>query len=192
MSKKLTIEHVKEYGNQYNYTCISDIYPNAKTKLDWICPEGHEFQLAWNTFKNGIRCRICSLKERNIKLSFNIDYISNEIKKMNLELISDYYKNAYTVLTIQCSLGHIFKRHWQHQKRFKSCKVCAQINKTGENAYQWNEDRTREKRSTYLNFPLSQIKILVDDSNYNNYLNHPKQYNVDHIFPRIAFIDNVV
>lgn len=190
MSNKLTIQHVKEYGSKYNYTCLSDIYINAITKLDWICPKRHKFQLAWNTFHTGIRCKICSLRERDIKQSYNIDYISDEIKKMNLELISDYYKNAYTMLTIKCRFGHTFERSWCKQKRFKSCKVCAQINKTGENAYQWNKDRTRSKRSTYLSFPITQISILSDDQYYIDYLNYSKYYNIDHIFPRIAFIDN--
>ena len=74
-----------------------------------------------------------------------------------------------------------------------------------KNNPRWNENRTRTVRSKYLSFDLNKIDILKDDPNYEEYLklneesniertkgniHHKTKMVVDHIYPRIAFIDS--
>ena len=59
---KKTIEEIKEYSSNYNYTCLSTIYNNAHEKLKFICSENHIFEMSWNCFQREQRCRTCYLK----------------------------------------------------------------------------------------------------------------------------------
>ena len=136
------------------------------------------------------RCAECKgLK----KLSFA--YIKSEIEKDGSTLLSTEYKNAQTKLDIQCPNNHIYSLKWNHIKSGHRCHICFTDKHTGKNHSRYNPDRTRRRRSHLLSFNLKNINILSDDPNFNNYLeektkNTKNMYDVDHIFPRTAFIDN--
>ena len=59
LRKVLTYEEVKEYIENCGYKLLSKEYINNHTKLKLKCPKGHIFELRFNDFKNGQRCRQC-------------------------------------------------------------------------------------------------------------------------------------
>jgi len=65
--KRKSIEEIREKSLDTGYVCLSERYINAHTKLQWMCPKGHEFEMIWNAFQRGERCPICgrdSFKEK--------------------------------------------------------------------------------------------------------------------------------
>ena len=58
---------VKASFEFYGYVLLSDRYTNASTKLEYICPYGHNHSISWHKWKQGERCPTCAV----INLSIN-------------------------------------------------------------------------------------------------------------------------
>jgi hypothetical protein len=97
----ISYEEVKSYIESYGYKLISDKYINAHKNLIIQCPQNHEFEISWNSFKNGNRCGYCSGNHR-----YTYDEVKETFKKENYELISKKYKNHTTKLKLRCPQGH--------------------------------------------------------------------------------------
>jgi len=74
-SKKLrkNFQEIKKEFERRNYILLTEEkdYENIYTKLNYICPKGHEGSICWNNFQQGRCCPICGkkhLKHINIKL----------------------------------------------------------------------------------------------------------------------------
>lgn len=189
-NQKLSHDFVSNYYKDNGYTMTS-IYTNARTADELICPVGHKIKMSFNNFKDKEnRCLVCSGHE-----------------KLSHEFVFNYYKSeGYTLKSIYngcsnkddliCPDGHNIKMTLDNFKYGnKRCRVCAYNNLSGEGHYRYNSDRTIESRSRYLSFNIKKYKILKDDPNYTDYLTYKSLpdknvYEIDHIFPRIAFIDN--
>lgn len=64
-NKPLTLKKIKAKVEIDGYRCVSKVYINSKTKLNFICPKGHSFLMIWNCFQQGHRCTNSEcLKER--------------------------------------------------------------------------------------------------------------------------------
>ena len=59
---RLKFQDVKNYIENFGYTLISQEYINAHTKMIVECPEGHRYEVNYNNFKTGKRCKECSSK----------------------------------------------------------------------------------------------------------------------------------
>ena len=57
--KKITINFIKEQFKKEKYTCLSNEYITAHTKLNFICNKGHYGQITWSSFQQGHRCKQC-------------------------------------------------------------------------------------------------------------------------------------
>lgn len=84
---KQTIEFICIEFAKENYILLSTVYVNNKTKLDYICPQGHYHGITWNDWnsKKKYRCPFCSNHvskwEKEVKkflTELNINYIPND------------------------------------------------------------------------------------------------------------------
>lgn len=180
----LSNDYVKNYIESFNYI-LNDVYKHSKIKLNLICDYGHNVSIRWNDFHQGHRCSECKKLKR-----YDINYIKEFISTFGYTCISDTYINCMSKLTIRCDKNHIFKIRFNDFQQGKRCRLCFIDSNTGEGNPNWNGDRTRKIRSGRLSFDTRNHKYLKYDLNYHNYINNKKLYNIDHIFPRIAFIDN--
>jgi len=186
--KKYTLKEVDMFFEELNWTLLESNYKDNKQKLECLCPEGHLCKISLHDLKSGRRCKICfNIKQRHLyKLSQ--EYIENQYKNFGYKLISKYIKCGIKDVLI-CPNGHCIELRYEHFKRGVRCKECYAENNIGENHPNWNKDRTRERRLQSLKFRLNDIDTLSDDPNYQDYLINTDLYHVDHIFPRVAFID---
>jgi hypothetical protein len=184
MGKKLTYEYIKEYIESFDYK-LNDTYTNSKIKLNMICNEGHNIKIRWNDFHQGHRCSECKKLKR-----YNILEIKEYISSFNYTCVSDVYINCMEKLIIKCPNDHIVNMRYNDFQQGKRCRRCYFNSKIGIGNHNYNKDRTRKIRSKYLSFDLYHINILNDDPNYNEYLSNKKNYAIDHIRPRIAFVEN--
>lgn len=59
VSKGLAFENVKTFIEDVDYICLSTSYKNIKSKLSFMCPKGHIFNMSFNTYQQGHRCGEC-------------------------------------------------------------------------------------------------------------------------------------
>lgn len=193
--KSITIEYIQEYSKKENIKCISSEYESCDKHLIFECSNKHIFKMSWDNFKNGYRCSECAGNKKK-----TIEEIKEYISSYNYICNSDTYINSKTYLKLICPNGHSYKAPWSAFKFGNRCEQCQIEYRVGENHHNWNPDRTRNLRAQYLSFDMNKIKILYDDFNYiiflfYKHLSKNKEilknlYQVDHIYPRIAFIDN--
>lgn len=190
--EKLTQDEVLSYYKQYDYILNSN-YINGRVKDKLTCPNGHNIEMQFNNFKQGKRCIICSGRK---KLTY--EYIKEYIESVNYKLLSYTYINTITPIMIQCPKQHTYMVRFSNFQNNKRCKICYKDRNMGDLHPNWIMDRTRQTRSNYLRFDLRKINLLSTDINYNDYIVYKRSsnilqkniYSVDHIYPRIAFIDN--
>ena len=57
---KYTIEFITEYFKKENCILLSKEYTGAHNKLNYICSNGHEHSMKWNSWRMGHRCPTCA------------------------------------------------------------------------------------------------------------------------------------
>lgn len=196
--KKLEHDYVYNYYANENYI-MKSIYKHSKHKDKLICPEGHDIEMIFNSFKTGYRCLICSGKKH-----YSHEFIFNYYSKEKY-IMRSIYKNSHNKDNLTCPMGHDIKMSFHTFSSGIRCGKCFHSNNAGDNHYKWKDDRTRKSRTKYLSFDLYHINILKDDPNYKTYIESfdkaktkrnngnnwiKVNFTVDHIFPRVAFVDN--
>jgi Zn finger protein HypA/HybF involved in hydrogenase expression len=101
--RKLCIKEVKKYFESKNCKLISNEYINSRSKLKYIATCGHENEVAFSKFKNGvgILCSKCSGGRRLI-----IEEVREYFKSQDCELLSNEYINAHNKLKYIAQCGH--------------------------------------------------------------------------------------
>ena len=67
---KITIESINEELEQYGWSCVSEIYKNLETELEFLCEEGHTVCAPWKKIRARRECPRCKenkLKEKVLK-----------------------------------------------------------------------------------------------------------------------------
>ena len=119
-NKKLTYEDVKNYFANGGYELLSKVYVNALTKLSIKCHEGHEYEVCFNSFKNGNRCPECA---GNKKLTY--EFVKKYFESKSYIYLSTTYTNVVTKELVQCPEGHQYEVRFGNFKRGDRCAVCA-------------------------------------------------------------------
>ena len=60
---KPTIEDMQKVANKRGGRCLSDIYLNSQTKLQWECGEGHQWEAVPSGIKKGTWCPKCCISK---------------------------------------------------------------------------------------------------------------------------------
>ena len=184
-NEKLTYDFVYNFFKNEGCELLETEYINSATKMRYRCKCENESEIIFNNFQSGHKCAKCSGNE---KLTFS--WVYNYFEDQGCELLETKYINNSTKMKYLCSCGNKSSITFKSFKRHKSCRECRIKKQSGPNHPNWNTDRTRRTRCKYLQFKTNKINKLHDDSYYTNYLNNPELYSVDHIQPRVAFIDN--
>jgi len=118
--KKHDYEYVRKYIEGFGYVLLSKVYVNAMTKLLVQCPEGHQYKVSFNNFKNsGSRCPVCAgLKKPTI------EDVKKFYKNECYKYLSTTYTNAFTKELVQCPEGHQYEVNFHHFKNGSRCPVC--------------------------------------------------------------------
>jgi hypothetical protein len=129
---KPTIEVVRKSFEVEGYTLLSKEYINNSTKLEYICPNGHQHSITWGNWISNNRCFYCSNK-----VSPSIRYIESEFKKENYILLTKLYKNNNTKLDYICPNKHEESITWANWVTGFRCPTCATINNSGRGHWNW-------------------------------------------------------
>jgi hypothetical protein len=67
MSEKLTIKEMQKIAKSRTGKCLSKIYINNRTKLEWMCKKGHKWFAVADKIKGGSWCPYCKRKNNSRK-----------------------------------------------------------------------------------------------------------------------------
>lgn len=189
MSKKYTQEYVDYIFEINGCECLGN-YIDANTNIKYKCICGTISATTFSHFSKGHRCKQCRIQSVKDKKTIKKEQVIDILSKEGYELLSEY-KKIKDKITIKCNNGHIYETSFNNFKNGKKrCRQCWVNYYQGDKVYNYNPDRNKRKLSKLLSFKLYNIDLLQDDINYNKYLKNKKDYNIDHVFPRVAFIDN--
>lgn len=121
MAKKLTYKFVKESFEEEGYVLVSKEYINNKTKLHYICSNGHRHSMPWRSWAAGSRCFYCNVGNKRL----NIKFIQEQFKKKGYILLTKRYINGHQKLNYICSKGHKHFMSWNGLRRGSACLYCS-------------------------------------------------------------------
>lgn len=132
--KKVDIAIVKEFVS-INSDCelLSESIAHAKDKLVLKCSCGNNFERTWSNFvhnKNRF-CPSCS-KDRKSKNNLSYDYVKSYIEgHSDCKLLSDFYVNNSSKITLECGCGNQFSTTFNHFKTQNKhrCNKCSKKHK---------------------------------------------------------------
>lgn len=136
MPKKKTFDEVKQYIESYDgYILLSQEYKNSKTPLIIQCPNNHTFNIIYNAFQQGIRCRKCYDIKHTIIEAENkktkVEEIKRYVQVLNYTVDLSNYEHNKQHLIFTCPFGHEFMMKWNVFQSGRRCPKCKGI-KNGE------------------------------------------------------------
>ena len=209
--KKYSQEYVENCFKE-NGCELLDKYVNCHTGIKYKCVCGN---IAYTTFSNfhnrGSLCMKCS---GIIKPKYSKEYIEQAIKDNNLTIL-DSYENLKTPVRYVCACGNIATSSiYRLIKKKKCCKKC--LFTIQKNHPRWNPDReyvklnrritsimmtslrrllrsTRKTKNDKCELILGYSRLqllehLSKDPNFEFWKNDNYNWQIDHIYPIIAFI----
>ena len=101
-NRRFTLEEVQALAEERNGKCLSKVYVNNHSKLEWACAFGHEWEATLMNVKNDKTwCPFC---DKNIKSTLEE---ANHIALLNKgKCLSDAYLNKDELLLWECEKGH--------------------------------------------------------------------------------------
>lgn len=149
MKNKVTHEYVYNYFKEYDYKLITIEYKDSRSKLKIQCPNNHEYEVSFTTFKTGRRCKICSNIKLGLSRKLTYEYVYNYFKEQNCELLETEYINSNTKMKYRCKCMNISKINFNSFKNGRRCLKCSII-------------RRKEKRKHSYKY----IKNIIESTGY--------------------------
>jgi hypothetical protein len=120
-SRRKSLVDCQNVASDHGGSCLSQVYVNAKTKLQWRCAYGHEWDASYNHIKTGTWCPVCAGNRRR-----PIQMFVDLARKKGGQLLSREYINSRTPLSWRCGEGHEWKASADNVLNKSSwCPVCA-------------------------------------------------------------------
>lgn len=129
-SYEMVVEYVEKQGGRV-YTTKEE-YKNTRVNMKFGCKIcGNEIERTFKTYRNGNAhlCKECMKKKINKKRKLSEDEVLLRCNQYGCKLLSPYedYENSSSIMTLQCSCGKIFKRHFADLREEKDyrCTFCS-------------------------------------------------------------------
>ncbi len=122
--KKGTIKDMKQLAKERGGKCLSKIYVNGKSKLQWQCKRGHVWTAPPSAVKHGSWCRRCHSIKMSKKVGATLRKYQKIAEKRGGKCLSAEYINNYTNLQWQCDKGHVWMAQPNNVKHGTWCPIC--------------------------------------------------------------------
>ncbi|MHA1682793.1 MAG: hypothetical protein ACTSUE_17780 [Promethearchaeota archaeon] len=107
MIEPYTIEEMREIATKMGGRCVAEDILNARTKLEWVCKQGHSFKMTPYNARKGEWCPKCNPKRE--KKKYTIEYFKKIAEERGGECLSTRYTNFSTKLKFKCEKGHVWE-----------------------------------------------------------------------------------
>lgn len=116
--KKLTINEIQKTAESRGGICLSTIYSNNETKLDFQCGKGHFFKMDASHLNRGHWCSECAGQIVTLK---DIQKLAENKKGV---CISTEYINSKEKMKFKCENGHYFLTSKNQIQQGEWCPEC--------------------------------------------------------------------
>jgi hypothetical protein len=116
---KDNIRHMQEIAKTRNGQCVSPIYVNDRTKLEWRCEQGHIWQASPGKIKQGRWCPACAGKSKLTMAAMQI-----LAKEKGGKCLSKVNSTGHAYFVWECSRGHQWTARASHVKSGSWCPLC--------------------------------------------------------------------
>jgi len=123
--QKNTIEDMHSMAHAKAGRCLSTVYVNAQTKLEWECQKGHRWFAVPMSVKQGNWCKRCATAHSAKKRAHSIEMMQQLAAQRGGKCLSAEYKNSRTHLDWECASGHQWRATPDGFNRGKWCPQCA-------------------------------------------------------------------
>lgn len=118
--RKLTIEDYKKLGKKNGFQIIGDKPRRNDIKTQWICSEGHEFEMAYNYMDFGGSCPRCAKKGRKVAQDYH-----NLASRSGLKFVGEMPKRVVDETLWKCCEGHQFSESYNRIDFGGGCLECS-------------------------------------------------------------------
>jgi hypothetical protein len=146
MSRKYSIEEVRDIFRQRDCILLAATYENNKQKLSYICSCGTQSEIKLNHLLNGRRCARCGIKRGTEKQRHSLSSVKEYFEKHGCILLSDFYENNKTELEYVCHCGNTHITTLDTFKKSHRCRECWKRSLLGQTNPNFNESLTDEER----------------------------------------------
>lgn len=133
-------ERFKAELNDEGYKLRTDKYMNNRTKVPVTCPRGHDWEVSWNAWDSGKRCRTCWIEDSKKSQEEVATYLAIH----GCELLSPY-KGCEIPFRYRCKCGRISRIRLHDFQRGIRCSAC------GGEKRRITARKLRKKRLSLLN-----------------------------------------
>ena len=139
--KRLTLSDMQRLAKGRGGKCLSTVYCNNGTKLDWVCHEGHLWQATPGKIKGGRWCPRCAIERRALSRRGTIENMQRLARRRGGRCLSMKYEGNHLHLIWECRKGHCWKAVPSSIKQGTWCPKCARSRR--EKKKMWAPSGTR-------------------------------------------------
>ncbi len=99
------LNRIRDYAKSKSGECLSNIYVDYDSYLDWECREKHVWSATLHNVIGGYWCGVCEKRRPRVLTIDDMEKVGEDYGHMCL---SDEYKNAHEELYFQCAYGHFW------------------------------------------------------------------------------------
>lgn len=121
-----TIDEMRMLAKSRGGTCLSTVYRNANTKLQWKCAKGHTWHAAPAKIRLGRWCPECAVEKRASLLRLGLAKMQELAQQRGGKCLSKEYRNTTTELHWECASGHRWWNTPAQVKRGTWCRICSE------------------------------------------------------------------
>ena len=148
MSKKHTVEYIKEYVNNRGFILLSEEYSNKNSKLNFSCVKHGNFYCSFDAFRrNKHGCSKCGYESGGKINSLTLEEAKNTFTSHGYNPLFQEYSNAHEPLKALCQEHGEFLINLSNLKNGRKCPSCGLKSKSIKNTLSESEviNRIEEK-----------------------------------------------
>lgn len=130
----LTIQNAIDLASIAKGKCLSTIYVNSFTKMNWECDKFHQWKASYNQVQSGKWCPVCGIEKCRKSSVLKINVYQKVAIANGGECLSKTVNSCYDKLQWKCKNNHFWSNFAYTVKNSKRwCPQCARLSKIVEN-----------------------------------------------------------
>ena len=118
--RKLTLEEIQRDAARRGGRCLSHIYSDSLTLMEWECGHGHRWRAVAHAIRQGHWCKRCA--------DARLRHPAHEVHKLAAarggKCLAERYTNSQAKLEWQCALGHRWRASYNSLRHGSWCPQC--------------------------------------------------------------------
>ena len=125
-NKARTIQEMRAIAKANGGRCLSKVYTDSHTKLQWECEKGHRWVTTFDIIRKGHWCSVCAGNKKR-----TIEQLQELAEKRGGKCLSTEYKRQNMKLLWECIEGHRWRALAKSVKEGYWCRECYLENRFG-------------------------------------------------------------